>query len=143
MTWSSGSGQFARINGLDLGGGLFFEPRSLQGGFALAAVDAGLPGVACPGDVVWTLGATQPIPYALTNAFPSAHTYVYRLTSVRGWPGFPIVGGLSIAGGATDTLTLGVPVPDTARPGSTRSSSSPGSQVTPPSRAPAHTTFTT
>jgi hypothetical protein len=70
--------------------------------------------VTCPGDLVWTTGALNPVDYTIQNLGSIAAQFHARLTSARDWAGLPIDTTFTLDGGATGTLTLQVPVPDSA-----------------------------
>ena len=76
------------------------------------------PSVSCPGDLIWTAGAALEADYALTNSLATERAVEWKLESTRQWPGFPLRGVENIGGAATETLTVQVPVPDTAAAGS-------------------------
>ena len=96
------------VSGGQRGGNMVNDDWTLSWEAPLAA------GVSCPGDVVWSPGASLPLSYEIENPYSFTQTADYTLVSERDWPGFPITGSLSLGPASADIVPLSVPVPDSA-----------------------------
>jgi hypothetical protein len=85
--------------------------------WALGWGDPVKPSVACMGDPSWVAGTSVEVRYLVSNPLPSDRVVNWMLTSARDWPGLPIRGSRLLRASATETLTVRVPVPDTAAAG--------------------------
>lgn len=104
-----------------------FDPRRnrmlLYGGgpygdtWTLTWPETAKPSVTCSGDLKWNAGSTVHLSGALVNPLPGARAIEWTLTDDRGWPGLPSRGIKVVGGSAVETLTVDVPVPDSAAAG--------------------------
>ncbi|MGH7731566.1 MAG: hypothetical protein ACRENJ_10005 [Candidatus Eiseniibacteriota bacterium] len=67
-------------------------------------------------DSVWAGGAVTQT-WEVTNESPQPFTMQWTLASRHPWPGYPVSGMVSLAGGGSATVTTTGAVPDTAGPG--------------------------
>jgi hypothetical protein len=79
----------------------------------------GQPGfrISSPAPAVWTPGSILPLAFTGTQSVTSPHSYAWSVHSQRAWPGFPLRGFQDFAGAESIPISVGIPVPDSAAPG--------------------------
>ncbi len=60
---------------------------------------------------------TLSLPYVLAHPLSGTRAVAWTLSADRAWPGFPLRGIENVEGGTPETLTVSVPLPDTAAAG--------------------------
>jgi hypothetical protein len=82
------------------------SPRAGQAGDPIAP-----PSVTCPDPASWCSGIAQVAAFTVANPADSSHRVIARITSSRGWAGFPRVDTLQLAPFAETTLVVPVDLP--------------------------------
>ncbi len=75
------------------------------------------PVLAPVGAVAWTDLPFATARYLVTNPLGGARSFEWTLASQRDWPGFPLHGQIIVGASSSETLTVSVPVPDSATAG--------------------------
>jgi len=73
--------------------------------------------VDCPPPTAWTPGSILPLSFSVAQGVTATTTYVWKITSERNWPGFPLQGFQDLTGSDPVLVGVGIPVPDTAAAG--------------------------
>ena len=93
------------------------DPDGIADTWALTWGDPVKPAVQCASSVEWTGSATVTARFAVSNPLGGRRAIDWTVGPNRPWQGLPLRGTAIVEAGASDTIEIVVPVPDTAYAG--------------------------